>query len=108
MPDADVLPWDVRQSGWYAQAVYQPFPQWRFGLRYDRLSSDEPGHDFEDTILMPGAEDPWRYSIMADWSNSEFSRLRLQYTLDETGHEPEDRWGLQYIYSIGAHGAHTF
>jgi hypothetical protein len=45
---------------------------------------------------------------MTDWSNSEFSRLRLQYTRDEAGLENDDQWGLQYIFSIGAHGAHTF
>src|SRR5207302_8757464 len=27
-----------RQSGWYAQAVYQFLPQWRAGYRYDQLS----------------------------------------------------------------------
>ncbi|MCW8925000.1 MAG: hypothetical protein OQJ84_01990 [Xanthomonadales bacterium] len=108
MPDADVLPWDVNQSGWYVQAVYQPFPRWRFGMRYDRLSSDNPGAAFADSILMPGSDDPQRYSFMTDWSNSEFSRLRLQYTLDKTSHEDDNQWGLQYIFSIGAHGAHSF
>jgi hypothetical protein len=45
---------------------------------------------------------------MVDWSNSEFSRLRLQYTRDEAGLTDDDQFGLQYILSIGAHGAHTF
>jgi hypothetical protein len=45
---------------------------------------------------------------MVDWSNSEFSRLRLQFTNDETGSESINEWALQYIHSIGAHGAHTF
>ena len=49
-----------------------------------------------------------RYSLMADWSNTEFSRLRLQYTRDESGLETSNQWGLQYILSIGAHGAHAF
>jgi hypothetical protein len=57
---------------------------------------------------MPAESDPRRYSIMADWSNSEFSRLRLQYTLDQAGIEDDNQWGLQYIFSIGAHGAHSF
>ncbi len=104
----DALPYDVDQQGWYAQAVYQPFPRWRFGMRYDRLASDYPGDAFIDTPLMPGSDDPWRYSIMTDWSNSEFSRLRLQYTLDRAGYEDDNQLGLQYIFSIGAHGAHSF
>ena len=33
-----------RQSGWYLQAVYQFMPQWRAGLRYDRLDSGTPRH----------------------------------------------------------------
>ena len=90
------------------QAVYQPFPRWRVGLRYDRLSSDNPGDAFINTPLMPSVNDPYRYSLMADWSNSEFSRLRLQYSLDQAGADDDNQWGLQYIFSIGAHGAHSF
>jgi len=108
LPDSSPLPYDTDQQGWYLQAVYQPFPRWRFGVRYDQLSSDYPGDDFIDTALMPAQSDPQRYSIMADWSNSEFSRLRLQYMLDQAGIEDDNQWGLQYIFSIGAHGAHSF
>jgi hypothetical protein len=45
---------------------------------------------------------------MVDWSNSEFSRLRFQYNRDEAGVEGDNQFGLQYIFSIGAHGAHSF
>lgn len=108
LPGQAPLPYDTDQQGFYLQAVYQPFPRWRFGMRYDRLSSDNPGAAYTDTVLMPGPDDPWRYSLMTDWSNSEFSRLRLQYTLDQTGAAEDNQWGLQYIFSIGAHGAHAF
>ena len=81
-------------KGWYAQAVYQPVPRWRFGARLDGLQTD--------------VDDPRRYSLMLDWSNSEFSRLRLQFARGESGVETASEWGLQYIHSIGAHGAHTF
>ena len=102
------LPYDVDQTGWYAQAVYQPIPRWRVGGRVDGLSSDDPGLLFDGTALAAPASDPMRYSIMADWSNSEFSRLRLQLTRDEAGTEDDTQWGIQYIHSIGAHGAHAF
>jgi len=102
------LPYDNDQQGWYMQAVYQPIPRWRIGLRFDQLSSDNPGLAFLDTPLMPAASDPRRYTLMADWSNSEFSRLRLQYSLDQAGIDDDRQWGLQYIFSIGAHGAHSF
>ena len=32
------------QSGWYLQAVYQFMPQWRAGVRYDRLDSGRREH----------------------------------------------------------------
>jgi hypothetical protein len=108
LPNSPPLPYDTDQQGWYLQAVYRPFPRWRFGFRYDHLSSDNPGVIYTDTPLMPAVDDTRRYSVMADWSNSEFSRLRLQYTLDRAGFEDDNQWGLQYIFSIGAHGAHSF
>lgn len=106
--DNRMLPYKATQDGWYLQGVYQPFPHWRFGARYDRLSSENPGTAFTGTDLMPLGSDPMRFSVMVDWSNSEFSRLRLQYTRDDSGLVHDNQWGIQYIFSIGAHGAHTF
>ena len=108
LTDGRNLPYEVDQQGWYLQAVLQPFPRWRVGLRWDQLSSDDPGEAYDGTSLMTMSDDPRRYSIMADWSNSEFSRLRLQYTFDQARLEDDKQWGLQYIFSIGAHGAHKF
>ena len=108
LPGEVDLPWDVDQEGWYLQAVYQPFPLWRFGARVDGLSSDDAGMMFDGTALEALADDPMRYSLMVDWSHSEFSRLRFQYTRDQAGIEDDNQFGLQYIYSIGAHGAHSF
>jgi hypothetical protein len=105
---APALTYDNDQAGWYVQAIYQPFPRWRFGGRVDGLSSDDPGPLFDGTLLAAPASDPIRYSLMADWSNSEFSRLRLQYTKDDAGLVSDYQWGLQYVHSIGAHGAHSF
>jgi hypothetical protein len=45
---------------------------------------------------------------MLDWSNSEFSRLRLQFSRNDIALGDSNEWFLQYIHSIGAHGAHTF
>ncbi len=101
-------PVDRDQSGWYAQLVYQPIPQWRVGARYGRLSSGNGALALAGTPLAASGDHPERYSFMVDWSHSEFSRLRLQYSRDLTGPSNDDQWGLQYIVSIGAHGAHTF
>jgi hypothetical protein len=108
LPDGQAGPWDLDQAGWYAQAVFQPFPRWRFGARIDQLSGDDPGAAWSGTPLYPAGSDPRRYSLMADWSNSEFSRLRFQYNHDSAGETTDEQFGLQYIFSIGAHGAHTF
>jgi hypothetical protein len=107
-PGLSPTPYEVDQSGWYAQAIYQPIQRWRFGGRIDTLASDSPGSAFDGTLLAAPLDDPRRYSLMMDWANSEFSRLRLQFTRDEAGFEDDSQWGLQYTHSIGAHGAHTF
>jgi hypothetical protein len=78
------------------------------GGRIDALKTDSPGSAWDGTLLAAPTSDPRRYSLMADWANSEFSRLRLQFTRDEAGLVNDDQWGLQYFHSIGAHGAHTF
>jgi hypothetical protein len=108
LPDGVAGPWDYGQSGWYAQAIYQPFPRWRFGARIDHLSADTPDMMWEGTPLYPSGDDPARYSLMVDWSNSEFSRLRFQYNHDRASDFTDNQFGLQYIFSIGAHGAHAF
>jgi hypothetical protein len=97
-----------RQSGWYGQAVYQFMPQWRAGYRYDQLES---GSGAADTALFPvlAAYRPKKHSVMVDWTPSEFSRLRLQLARDYSRRDqPDSQVFLQYIISLGAHGAHTF
>lgn len=108
LPGDEDSPWDARDDGWYVQTVYQPKPQWRVGFRYDVLSGSDRAMLFDGTPLQLPASDPSRYSLMADWSHSEFSRVRLQYTRDQSTLIDDRQWGLQYIYSIGAHGAHSF
>ena len=52
---------------------------------------------------------PTRQSAMLDWSPSEFSRLRLQFARDKSMlGVTDDQWTLQYIMSLGSHGAHSF
>jgi hypothetical protein len=46
---------------------------------------------------------------MIDYSWSEFSRLRLQFAQDKSMQGVTDhQFTLQYIMSLGAHGAHKF
>ncbi|WP_440940565.1 TonB-dependent receptor [Immundisolibacter sp.] len=97
------------QSGWYAQAVYQFMPRWRVGTRYSRLSSGSTDFGLNAASLDGGRYHPRRWSLMADFSPSEFSRFRLQYNRDETlVGAPDDQFIVQYIMSLGPHGAHQF
>jgi len=52
--------------------------------------------------------DPSRVSVMGDFSNSEFSRLRLQFNRDHSRPEIDNQIVFQYLMSLGAHGAHRF
>ena len=108
--------YNSQQSGWYAQGVYQFMPMWRAGYRYDRLDSGTVNVDTSSSglnaatafpILAPYK--PTRHSLMLDWSPSEFSRIRLQFARDYSRlGEPDNQIFLQYIVSLGAHGAHRF
>jgi len=107
--------YNSRQSGWYAQAVYQWMPLWRAGYRFDRLDSGTANIDTSASGLSAAdfpilaAYKPKKHSFMVDWSPSEFSRIRLQYARDYSRMDLVDNQVfLQYIVSLGAHGAHTF
>ena len=101
--------YDSDQSGYYAQAVYQFMPRWRVGTRYTRLSSGSTDFGVNAASLDDSRFHPERWSLMADFSPSEFSRFRLQYNRDEVLHgAPDDQIILQYIMSLGPHGAHRF
>jgi hypothetical protein len=105
--------YDGDQSGFYLQGVYQFRPRWRAGLRFDRLDATNAV-----TFALPtssglpppldASHDPRRVSVMADFSNSEFSRLRLQFNRDDSRAQTDRQWIFQYLMSLGAHGAHRF
>ncbi len=105
-----------RQSGWYMQGVYQFVPQWRIGYRYDRLNAGTTEIGLVNAGALGAADfpilgrhKPKRNSFMLDWSPSEFSRVRLQAARDYSrAGEPDNQIFLQYIMSLGAHGAHKF
>ena len=105
-----------RQSGFYVQGVYQFIPQWRAGYRYDRLSAGTTSIGLVNSGALAAADfpilntyNPTRNTFMVDWSPSEFSRVRMQYARDRSQFGTADNQVfLQYIMSLGAHGAHKF
>lgn len=98
-----------RQSGFYAQTVYQFMPRWRVGYRYDWLDSDSVNFGNNQTVLGADKYKPKRHSLMLDFSPSEFSRLRLQLAQDKSMRGVTDNQiTVQYAMSLGTHGAHKF
>lgn len=105
--------YDGDQSGLYLQVVYGLTSQWRVGFRYDLLEADNTLANFDGDVDLAGAvlteedtgliaeEDPKRMALMADFSPTPLSTIRLQYMKDESGHESENRVYLQYLVSLG-------
>ncbi len=101
----------VTQSGWYLQSVYQFMPTWRTGVRYDQLDPGVAtvGALNAGNVISNYAFNPSRLTWMVDYNPSEFSRLRLQLAHDNSRQGlPDNQLFLQYIMSMGAHGAHQY
>ncbi len=109
-----------KQQGYYVQGVYQFMPAWRVGLRYDALSANNRVSNFVDNGIDEtkflaesgygtAPKDPSKGTVMIDYTPNHFSRVRLQYSqLDNGQYKVNNMIGLQYIMSLGAHGAHAF
>ena len=98
-----------RQDGWYVQGVYQFMPLWRAGLRFDQLDAGSVDAGAYADLFPATSFHPRRATAMVDWSPSEFSRVRLQFAQAKLlPGATDNEWFLQYILSIGAHGAHKY
>jgi hypothetical protein len=102
------IPVDQDRFGWYAQGIYQFMPRWRVGLRYAALNSDDPGALLAGTALDELGIDPFTATALLEFDPSEFSRLRLQYSRDESGFDPNHILTMQYTVIYGVHGAHRY
>jgi len=103
--------YSVTQSGLYVQGVYQFMPRWRAGLRYDRLApgTAQVGALNAANVISNYGYTPTRNTVMLDYNPSEFSRIRLQVAQDKSQQgQTDNQLFVQYIMSLGAHGAHQF
>ena len=101
--------YSARQSGWYLQGVWQWDPEWRAGVRFDRLDAGHPEFGSAAALLAGDSYRPRRASVMVDYNPSEFTRIRLQDARSETlAGVPDNEFFVQYILSLGAHGAHKY
>lgn len=99
------------EDGLYVQGLYGIAPRWQLGLRYDTVGLTENKKQRSGTTLDEyGSSDRW--TLAATWSPTEFSRLRLQYSQADLSIENESKdvgtWNLQWMMSLGSHGAHKF
>ncbi len=98
-----------RQSGGYLQGVYQFMPEWRVGARHDRLDPGTVGYGTNAAYLDSSGFNPQRYALMLDYTPSEFGRFRLQVQQSKLLPDLTDNQVfLQYILTLGAHGAHKY
>ena len=65
--------------------------------------------DPDVTLALVDDFHPTKNSVMVDFSESEFARVRLQFAQDRTRQGfVDNQWLLQYQTSLGAHGAHAY
>jgi hypothetical protein len=97
------------QSGFYVQGVWQFMPQWRVGGRYDWLDPGSVDYGANNIYLANGSFHPQRSAVMLDWTPSEFSRFRIQFQQAKLKPDfTDNELFVQYILTLGAHGAHKF
>ena len=100
---------DDSSTGFYAQAVYKFHPAVRAGIRFSELDPVDTPAGLVGTDLDSNGHNPRTVSLMADWTNSEYGRIRLQYNHSDLNNVATDKQViLQYVMSLGAHGAHPF
>jgi hypothetical protein len=97
------------QRGWYLQGVYQFMPYWRVGARYDRLDPGSIDYGANAAYLGLPSFNPQRSTLMFDYTPSEFSRIRVQLARSLVRPDVTDNeLFIQYILTMGAHGAHRY
>ena len=91
------------------RGVAPPHAQVAFGRGTTGLGLVDSGALTAGDFPILAAYNPVRNTVMVDWSGSEFSRLRLQLARERASLGVADNQVfLQYIMSLGAHGAHGF
>ena len=84
--------------GFYASAEYQFARRWFAGARYD----------FSDRATDPTLTDKGGSLLLTYWP-SEFSQVRGQYRRTRSAKaQTTNEFLFQFLFSIGAHGAHAF
>jgi len=107
------VPGDLLQdAGALAFVSWRFHPLWTTALRYEYGS---PSWNLAGKVSDPFLDPEWkanRHRVSANLTlfPTEFSRLRLQGSVDAAGWLPQPTWALMLAceFSIGPHGAHKF
>jgi hypothetical protein len=98
------------EDGLYIQGLYGFAPRWQAGLRYDVVGLTNKLESGSNTLREWDDSDRWTAAVT--WTPTEYSQLRLQYSKADITIDGEsndfDYVYLQYIMSLGSHGAHKF
>lgn len=97
-----------KTNGWYLQTTYKFLSNWKVGYRYAQMNPDDLTDELKGTELDDRGQKPEMHSLMAEWKNSEFSRIRLQYNYDKSGIDDDNQLILEYTMSFGAHNGHSY
>ncbi|MGX9460448.1 hypothetical protein ACWXWU_04310 [Shewanella sp. A14] len=97
---------DDYHEGWYLSSVYQFSPSWSAGVRYGQVETYEIHEDHLDPQKLKETE------VSLAWHSSHFTAVRFQFTHQDgtnfDGVEDDNIFTLQYVMTLGAHGAHQF
>ncbi|MFT7005502.1 MAG: hypothetical protein ACJAWW_002877, partial [Sulfurimonas sp.] len=99
-----------KQAGLYTQVVYQYNNNYSFGLMYDLITENDTDLSDYDGIDTDNLQ---RYTAMLEYKPFPFSRLRLEYSFDQTKIIDDKRQDvntvmLTFNLAAGAHGAHSY
>lgn len=98
------------EDGLYIQGMYGFAPRWQAGLRYDVVGLTNKLESGSNTLREWDESDRWTAALT--WTPTEYSQFRLQYSKADITIDGEsndfDYVYLQYIMSLGSHGAHKF
>jgi hypothetical protein len=101
---------DFTEDGFYVQGLYGIAPRWQVGLRYDSVGMTNKLESGSNTLREWDSSDRWTAALT--WIPTEYSLLRLQYSMADISIDGEsndfDYLYLQYVFSLGSHGAHKF
>lgn len=102
-------------KGWYLSSVYQFHPKWSAGIRYGEVETYHAhGLEIHDGKVEGNYDlDKLKETdVSISWHPSHFSKIRANYTRQTDfrhGHSHDDDiFVIEYIMSLGAHGAHSF